>query len=314
MGNFGIACFATEGHRLYRQRLIDFVAATGIDMLETDGPYEGVPCDATFHAYHRGRADSQAAQDFFTQDFYRSLKVKDLYFTVPDPYWLNAGTNKEPIGYTDKWTNNAFDKHERLAIGRMYSYDGTTHYPPTMGWMVFNYEDYNPLNSSQQYYELAMAQYLGNGIVTCFRGSNLYDTPQTLAITRHWSDFYKAHRTVLNGDILHVVRPNGQDMDVQFHVHPRTWPFDAVASAEVMLGFMFNPTPYDVRDYAVRLSGYYAGLQAGDVVHLEWGAGTVLPWAPQGPANATVDDGFGIQLTIDFIPAYQFLYFIATTP
>ena len=311
-GNFNIACFATEGHRQYRQRLIDFVAATGIDLLETDGPYEGVPCEATGHAYHRGRADSQAAQDFFTQDFYRSLKVKDLYFTVPDPYWLNAGTNKEPIGYTDKWTNSGFDKHERLAIGRMYSYDGTTHYPPTMGWMVFNYEDYNPLNSSQQYYELAMAQYLGNGIITCFRGANLYDSPETLHITRYWSDFYKRHRTVLNGDIVHVVRPNGQDVDVQFHVHPRTWPFDGVASNEVVLGFMFNPTPYDVAGYAVRLNVYYAGLQPGDKVSIEWGAGTVLPWSPQGPLVGKVDDGFGLQLSVASFPAYQFLYFIVT--
>ena len=311
-GGFGIACFATEGHRLYRERLIAFVAATGIDLLETDGPYEGQPCDATYHAYHRGRADSQAAQDFFTQDFYRSLKVKDVYFTVPDPYWLNAGTNKEPIGYTDRWTNNAFEQHERLAIGRMYSYDGTTHYPPTMGWMVFNYEDYQPLNSSQQFYELALAQYLGNGIITCFRGANLYDTPQTLAITRRWSDFYKQHRTVLNGDILHVVRPNGQDVDVQFHVHPRSWPFDAVASNEVALGFMFNPTPYDVSAYSVRLSMYYAGLQSGDKVRIEWGAGMVLPWQPNGTASAVVDDGFGLQLHVPSFPAYHFLYFIVS--
>ena len=308
--NFNVACFATEGHRQYRDRLIAFVEATGIDILETDGPYEAVPCDSTTHAYHRNRWDSQAAQTFFTQDFYRSLKVRDVYFTVPDPYWLSAGTNKEPMGYTDKWTSSGYDKHERLAIGRMYSYDGSTHYPPTMSWMVFNYEDYNPLNSSQQYYELALAQYLGNGIVTCFRGANLYDTPQTLAITRRWSDFYKAHRTVLNGDIIHVQRPNGQDVDVQFHVHPRTWPFDARASDEVALGFMFNPTPYDTPAVSTRLNMYYAGLRAGDKVTIEWGAGSVLPWTPKATTTAVVDDGFVLRLDVATFPAYQFAYFI----
>jgi len=94
IGTNSIACFATEGHRQYRESLIAFVNATGIDMLETDGPYEGAPCAAVTHEYHRGAHDSQVAQDMFVQDFYRSLKVRDIYFTVPDPYWLSAGTNK----------------------------------------------------------------------------------------------------------------------------------------------------------------------------------------------------------------------------
>ena len=311
-GDGGIACFATEGHRRYREALIAFVNATGVDMLETDGPYEGAPCAAVSHEYHRGIHDSQAAQDALTQDFYRSLKVKDIYFTVPDPYWLSAGTNKEPIGYTDRWTNGGFEKWERLDIGRMYAYDGTVHYPPTMGWMVFNYENYSPLNDNAVYYEKALAQYLGNGLVTCFRGQNLYDTDLTANLTRHWADFYKLHRTVLNGDVIHVVRPNGQQVDVQMHVHPTTWPYSRQYTTEVALGFFNNPLPYNVTRYATRLNLYYAGVQPFDVVGLQWGTGLVQPWVVKGTVRAVVDESYGVDVMIQSIPANAFCYFIVT--
>ena len=311
-GSSGIACFATEGHRQYRESLIAFINATGIDMLETDGPYEGSPCNAVSHEYHRGLHDSQAAQDMLTQDFYRSLKVRDIYFTVPDPYWLSAGTNKEPIGYTDRWTGSSYNKWERLDIGRMYAYDGTVHYPPTMGWMVFNYENYYPLNDNAIYYEKALAQYLGNGIVTCFRGQNLYDTDLTANLTRYWGDFYKAHRTVLNGDILHVVRPNGQQVDVQMHVHPSTWPYSRQYTNEVALGFFNNPLPYDVTRYTTRLSLYYAGVQPFDVIAVQWGTGIMQPWVVKGTVRAVVDESYGVDVSIQTLPANAFCYFIIT--
>ena len=306
----GVACFATEGHRTYREALVWFVNATGIDLLETDGPYEGSPCAAVSHEYHRGLHDSQPAQDMLTQDFYRSLKVKDVYFTVPDPYWLSAGTNKEPIGYTDRWTNSGFDKWERLDIGRMYAYDGTTHYPPTMGWMVFNYEDYSPLNDNALYYEKALAQYLGNGLVTCFRGQNLYDTELTANLTRHWADFYKRHRTILNGDVLHVVRPNGQQVDVQMHVQPTTYPYARQYTDEVALGWLNNPLPSNVTRYTTRLNLYYAGVQPFDVLSFEWGTGLMQPWSVRGTARAVVDESYGVDVAVQSIPPNAYCYFI----
>jgi len=194
----------------------------------------------------------------------------------------------------------------------MYAYDGTTHFPPTMGWMVFNYEDYNPLNDNAIYYEKALAQYLGNGIVTCFRGQNLYDTELTANLTKHWSDFYKLHRTVLTGDIIHIVRPNGQSVDVQMHVHPRTWPYSRTYSDEVALGFFFNPLPYNVTGFVTRVNLYYAGVTPFDSISIQWGTGLMQPWTVKATTQALVDESFGVDVSIQSIPANAFCYFIIT--
>ena len=38
--------------------------------------------------------------------FYTKLKKDyNTYLTVPDPYWMSGGTNKEPMGYTDGWNH-----------------------------------------------------------------------------------------------------------------------------------------------------------------------------------------------------------------
>jgi len=96
-----IACFTTKYHHKYCETLIQFANLTGVDMYEIDGPFKGAPCVSASHEYHHGLGDSQPAQHFFMEDFYHSLKMKDHYLTVSNPYWLGGGTNKEPIGYTN---------------------------------------------------------------------------------------------------------------------------------------------------------------------------------------------------------------------
>jgi hypothetical protein len=41
--------------------------------------------------------DNDPWQVLPVHDFYRRLKARDIFLTVPDPYWLAAGTNKEPM-------------------------------------------------------------------------------------------------------------------------------------------------------------------------------------------------------------------------
>ena len=76
-----------------------------------------------------------------TLQFYRTLKAKyNTYLTVPDPYWMSGGTNKEPMGYTDAWNRipaDAAGTLEYLSMGRMYLYDGTYHKHTTLGWLGF---------------------------------------------------------------------------------------------------------------------------------------------------------------------------------
>eukprot|EP00966_Prymnesium_polylepis_P113988 2634696-Prymnesium_polylepis.1 len=107
-----------------------------MDMLETDGPYEGATCGVTsksgfvhvnnsqvrqWNATLQVRAPPELTRRRRTScsssrppreyglpspQFYRELKEKyNTYLTVPDPYWMSGGTNKEPMGYTDAWNH-----------------------------------------------------------------------------------------------------------------------------------------------------------------------------------------------------------------
>ena len=58
-----------------------------MDMLETDGPYEGATCAVTANSGFRHANNSQVRQWNATVEFYRTLKEKyGTYLTVPDPY------------------------------------------------------------------------------------------------------------------------------------------------------------------------------------------------------------------------------------
>ena len=52
------ACFASGWYDELLGYIDVFINATGLAMLETDGPYGGGPCGATHHAHHHGLADS----------------------------------------------------------------------------------------------------------------------------------------------------------------------------------------------------------------------------------------------------------------
>ena len=88
------------------------------------GPYEGATCAPTNNSGFSHVNNSQVGQWNSTLQFYRTLKEKyNTYLTVPDPYWMSGGTNKEPMGYTDAWNHIPSDTNgtlEYLTMGRMY--------------------------------------------------------------------------------------------------------------------------------------------------------------------------------------------------
>ena len=86
--NAHIADFTTKFHATYRANIHAFLGQTGMDMLETDGPYEGATCGVTNASGFTHAANSQIQQARVCQTFYAKLK-KDFntYLTVPDPYW-----------------------------------------------------------------------------------------------------------------------------------------------------------------------------------------------------------------------------------
>jgi hypothetical protein len=46
----------------------------------------------------------------------------NTYLTVPDPYWMSGGTNKEPMGYTDAWNRVPTDEYLLHIIYMEYLY------------------------------------------------------------------------------------------------------------------------------------------------------------------------------------------------
>ena len=80
---------------------------------------------------------------------------------------------------------------------------------------------WEPLAQHRAEYDFALGQYLTAGVAACYRGFRLFDSHATKNIVKSWVDFYKKYREVLNGDIIHVRRPNMQDLDSFLHVNPQ---------------------------------------------------------------------------------------------
>ena len=66
-----------------------------------------------------------------------------------------------------------------------------------------------------------------------------------------WVSFYKAHRTILDSDIVHVRRPDGGDVDAILHVNP--------ALPEKGMAMIYNPLDQTVTR-KIELPLYYTGL------------------------------------------------------
>ena len=110
---------------------------------------------------------------------------------------------------------------------------------------------FEPLQDHLTSYSFGLGQYFGGGVSACYRGTRLYDNDATRAVVKQWVKFYKDHRQILNGDIVHVARPTMQDIDSWLHVDPM--------GEERGLLLVFNPTGERIkRDLQVDL--YYTGL------------------------------------------------------
>ena len=70
-------------------------------------------------------------------------------------------------------------------------------------------------------------------------------------MVKKWVSFFKAHRAILESDIVHVRRADARDYDCILHVNP--------ALAERGLAMVYNPT-HDTITRTLDLPVYYSGL------------------------------------------------------
>ena len=79
----------------------------------------------------------------------------------------------------------------------------------------------------------------------------MFDTDETKAVVKKWVDFYKAHRAILDSDLIHLRRADGRDWDGWLHVNP--------ALPERGLAMIYNPLNEPI-ERRIRLPLYYTGL------------------------------------------------------
>lgn len=99
---------------------------------------------------------------------------------------------------------------------------------------------------------MRLANNFGAGVIACYRGPQLFDTPETKAIVKKWVDFYKSHRAILDSDIIHLRRPDGNDWDGFIHVNPEI--------EEKGLLMVYNPLPHAIKK-TIHVPLYYTGLK-----------------------------------------------------
>ncbi|WP_423126987.1 hypothetical protein [Gaoshiqia sp. Z1-71] len=252
-------CLGSEWGIEYFRKIKEMYEVTGLDIIEHDGSYPGDVCGSTSHPGHRGPEDSQWNQFRTISDFYRWCREQGIYLNIPDWYYLN-GASKCAMGYRE--TNWSLPRAQQEIIERQNIYDGTWTKTPSMGWMFVPLTEYQgggaaatiePLNQHLEHYAQRMANLFGAGVQACYRGPRLYDTDETKAVVQHWVDFYKKHRQVLDADIIHLRRPDGQDWDGLLHVNPM--------GAEKGFIMLYNPLNEEIiRNINVPI--YYTGLSS----------------------------------------------------
>ncbi len=251
-------CVESEWGQKYMRKLYNLYGTTGLNVFEHDGSYPGDLCYSTKHPGHRGVADSQWNQFKRVSDFYKWCRGKCIYLNVPDLYFLN-GSNKVGMGYRE--ANWSLPRAQQEIVERQNIFDGTWSKTPSMGWMFVPLVEYQgggeaatiePLKEHLPHYGQRLANLFGAGVQACYRGPQLYDSPQTKEVVMKWVNFYKKHREVLDSDIIHVRRPDGRDYDAILHVNPQ--------GEEKGLLMVYNPLNEPIKR-KVKVNLYYTGLK-----------------------------------------------------
>jgi len=169
------------------------------------------------------------------------------------------------MGYRE--VNWSLPRSQQVIHTRQNIFDGTWTKLVSMGWMFVPLTEYHgggdaatiePLHDHLDHYENMMVSNLAAGVQACYRGPRLYDTPETQGMVNQQVTWFKKHRKVLEGDLIHLRRADGRDLDYWLMVNP--------SGQEKAALVVFNPTNKAIKkDLKVPL--YYSGLTDKTRVH-----------------------------------------------
>jgi hypothetical protein len=203
-------------------------------------------------------------------DFYKWCRARGIYLNVPDYYYL-AGSTKCGMGYRE--VNWSLPRAQQVIHTRQNIYDGTWQKLPSMGWMFVPLTQYHgggaaatiePLHEHLDHYQRMLQSNLGAGVQACYRGPRLFDTDETRDMVKARVDWFKKHREVLEGDVIHLRRPDARDIDYWLNVNPR--------GREKGMLVVYNPLTYRVKKM-LDIPLYYTGLSKTARVRHEDGPG-----------------------------------------
>lgn len=278
-------CLGSKWGIGYLEHIKMFLKETGFDLLENDGSYPGDICASTTHPGHHDLEDSQWTQWKQITDFYEWCRGQGIYLNVPDWYFL-AGSNKTGMGYRE--TNWSLPRDLQHLHNRENLYDGTWEKTPSMGWSFVPLTQYHgggeaatiePLKDHLDSYGQFLAENFGYGVQACWRGKRIYDSPQTLALVKKWVEWFKAHRAILQSDVIHLGRPDGRQPDAVLHCSPNL--------DERGLLMVFNPTEAEVSE-TITVPLYYSGLTDSCRVFDQFGKVRTLKLDADGNAQLRI--------------------------
>lgn len=274
---FGVMpCLGAKWGHDYLEQIRTMCQNTGFEIFENDGSYPGDLCAATNHPYHRGLQDSQWVQWKAITGLYEWCCGNGVYLNIPDWYFFNGAT-KTAMGYRE--TDWSLPRAQQEIIERQNIFDGTWDKTASMGWMFVPLTQYHgggaaatiePLKDHLDHYETRLANLFGAGVQACYRGPRLFDSQETEAIVKKWVNFYKAHRAILDSDLIHLRRADGRDWDGWLHMNP--------VLPERGLAMIYNPLDEPIQR-RIRLPLYYTGLTDRAVIQWQDGRSETLTLA-----------------------------------
>jgi hypothetical protein len=282
------ACGASRWADMYYTNMWKTIEGAGMGAFKPDGPYHGDCCAATDHPHHKGLEDSQWAQWKWMCKILHEGQRRNLYLSVPDWYFLN-GQTCTGMGYREATDN--IDIGLQTVIYRQYIFDATWHKTAQMGWVNLNTETLKGgMEKDLDRYERIFFTMLSSGAQVWVRGHRLYDGPKSKAMLIKWMTWYKKYRDIIQGDIIHLRRPDGRDLDYIMHVNPK--------GKEKGMLLVFNPLSEPVTK-TIELPLYYTGL-----------SGKAMIREQEGEAKAYMLDGRAkIRMTVS-IPAHGYSWFV----
>lgn len=262
-----------------------------MDLVEIDGTYPGCPCNNGSHhqnkdketdpsdpndtttgkpskyKIHYGYHDSIVKQwENSVRMMNKEFRDMNVYIKVPDWYYLSGG-NKGGIGYEEvAWSQ---PRKEQLIYGRQIIHNSTYLKPASMSWSHIPFVQYHgggssaafiPFSQNIEDYDWVLAQNLGNGVTSDYRGNSLYDAG-SLSVMKKWVNFYKKYRGIVDSDMIKISqatyaagsnRQTTTKLDTLYHANAQN-------EGEKGLLWVYNQSN-EPRTETIKVPMYYTGL------------------------------------------------------